>query len=258
MKISKRQLRRIIKEEKALLMEEPSDYYRDYKAGTITRQEYEALVRQYNEREGSYSYRPRRPRKTVKVGLEATRERLDVIRRVRGAKDSKFLLSISNQLSSGRDLTSKQNAIIRKIVAKHEPESVSLFESIKRVNEQSVIDKTVPDHFDSGENIDVYDYQTKHFDICASAVKLFKSELSGAKFPIAEDAISEAAKISDEIFAIEKRVVRKGFSTFEECDEAKELHDEFKDLIKEILSEDYADKIDFMKMHVKEITKREE
>ena len=177
---------------------------------------------------------------------------------MRGAKDSKFLLSISNQLSSGRDLTSKQNAIIRKIVAKHEPESVSLFESIKRVNEQSVIDKTVPDHFDSGENIDVYDYQTKHFDICASAVKLFKSELSGAKFPIAEDAISEAAKISDEIFAIEKRVVRKGFSDFEECDEAKELHDEFKDLIKEILSEDYADKIDFMKMHVKEITKREE
>jgi len=129
MKITKQQLRRIIKEEKALLAEEPSDYYKDYKAGTITREEYEELVRQYNERERSYSYRPRQPRKTVKVGLEATKERLDVIRRVRAKKDSSFLLSISNQLSSGRDLTGKQNAIVRKIVAKHEPESASLFES---------------------------------------------------------------------------------------------------------------------------------
>ena len=129
MKITKRQLKQIIKEEKALLMEEPSDYYKDYRAGLITRQEYEALVRQYNERESSYSYRPRQPRKTKKVGLEATRDRLDVIRRVRAKKDNKFLLSISNQLSMGRDLTSKQNAIVRKIVAKHEPESASLFES---------------------------------------------------------------------------------------------------------------------------------
>ena len=139
MKITKRQLRRIIKEEKALLMEEPSDYYKDYRAGLITRQEYEALVRQYNERESSYSYRPRRPRKTKKVGFEATRERLDVIRRVRAKKDSKFLLSISNQLSSGRDLTDKQNAIVRKIVAKHEPESASLFESkVLEITEEEI------------------------------------------------------------------------------------------------------------------------
>ena len=139
MKVTKQQLRRIIKEEKALLAEEPSDYYKDYKAGTITREEYEELVRQYNERERSYSYRPRQPRKTVKVGLEATKERLDVIRRVRAKKDSSFLLSISNQLSMGRDLTDKQNAIIRKIVSKHEPESAPLFESkVSKITEEEI------------------------------------------------------------------------------------------------------------------------
>ena len=53
MKITKRQLRRIIRE--SLLLEEPADYYKDYKAGTITREEYMELVRQYEEREsGGY------------------------------------------------------------------------------------------------------------------------------------------------------------------------------------------------------------
>ena len=42
MKISLKQLRSIIKE--SLLKEEESDYYRDYRAGTISRREYEELV----------------------------------------------------------------------------------------------------------------------------------------------------------------------------------------------------------------------
>lgn len=129
---------------------------------------------------------------------------------------------------------------------------------LKRIIEQAIIDKTVPDHFDSGENIDVYGYDTKHFEICGSAVDLFEGELSGAKFPGTEKLIIEAAKLADKIFAIEKRAVSRGYSEYEECEEARELHDEFKDVIKDLLVEDYADKIGFMKMHVKEITKREE
>ena len=117
---------------------------------------------------------------------------------------------------------------------------------LKRIIEQAIIDKTVPDHFDSGENIDVYGYDTKHFEICGSAVDLFEGELSGAKFPGTEKLIIEAAKLADKIFAIEKRAVSRGYSEYEECEEARELHDEFKDVI------------GFMKMHVKEITKREE
>ena len=45
LKISRRQLRSIIKE--SLLTEEESDYYRDYKAGTISRREYEQLVNRF-------------------------------------------------------------------------------------------------------------------------------------------------------------------------------------------------------------------
>ena len=129
---------------------------------------------------------------------------------------------------------------------------------LRRIIEQIVIDKTIPEHFDSGENIDVYDYETKHFEICASAVELFEGELSGAKFPGTEKMIEDAAKISDKIFALEKRVVSRGYSEYDECEEARGLHDKFKDCIKKILVEDYSDKISFMSMHVREITKREE
>ena len=129
---------------------------------------------------------------------------------------------------------------------------------LRRIIEQIVIDKTIPEHFDSGENIDVYDYETKHFEICASAVELFEGELSGAKFPGTEKMIEDAAKISDKIFALEQRVVSRGYSEYDECEEARELHDKFKDCIKKILVEDYSDKISFMSMHVREITKREE
>jgi len=121
----------------------------------------------------------------------------------------------------------------------------------RRMIEQAVIDKTIPDHFDSGKNINVYGYDTKHFDICASAVTLFETELSGAKFLGTEKMIVDAAKITDKIFAIEKRIVRRGYSEYEECEETQELHDEFKDVVKDVLVEDYSDKITFMKMHVR-------
>ena len=131
-------------------------------------------------------------------------------------------------------------------------------QQLRRLIEQVVIDKTVPEHFGSGENIDVYGYDTKHFDICRSAVTLFEDSLADAEFLGTEKMIVEAAKMADKIFAIEKRVVSKGYSELEECEEAVELHDKFKECVKNILVEDYTDKIGFMKMHVKEITKREE
>ncbi len=126
------------------------------------------------------------------------------------------------------------------------------------IKEQLVIDKTVPDHFDDGENIDVYGYDTKNFDICATAVKLFDDELADAKFPGTQQVIIDAAKIADKLFGLEKSVVKKGFSTYEQVEEATELHEEFKALIKDVLVSDFSDDIAFMKMHMKEITKREE
>ena len=45
LKISLKQIRSIIKE--SLLTEEESDYYRDYRAGTISRREYDQLVNRF-------------------------------------------------------------------------------------------------------------------------------------------------------------------------------------------------------------------
>tara|TARA_Y100000310_G_C20565870_1_gene755456 strand:+ start:263 stop:676 length:414 start_codon:yes stop_codon:yes gene_type:complete len=126
------------------------------------------------------------------------------------------------------------------------------------IKEQLVIDKTVPDHFGDGENINVYDYDTKNFDVCATAVKLFDDDLADAKFPGTQQLIAAAAKIADKIFGLEKSVVKKGFSTYEQVEESAELHEEFKALIKDVLVTDFSDKIAFMKMHISEITKREE
>ena len=50
MKVTKSELRQIIKEELQRLNEEESDYYRDYKAGTISRREYEELVDRFQGR----------------------------------------------------------------------------------------------------------------------------------------------------------------------------------------------------------------
>ena len=39
-----------------------------------------------------------------------------------------------------------------------------------------------PDHFGGGENIDIFGYQTKHFDICRSAVTLYEKLKENEKF----------------------------------------------------------------------------
>ena len=39
--------------------------------------------------------------------------------------------------------------------------------------EQEQYPADAPDHFGGGENIDIFGYKTKHFDICRSAVTLY-------------------------------------------------------------------------------------
>ena len=73
--------------------------------------------------------------------------------------------------------------------------------------------------------IDVYGYQTKHFDICPGAVALFKNIKAGDYtdgVPSAkeEEKLIKLAKLHDALFAIEK-IALKGA----EGEKAKELHD---------------------------------
>ena len=119
----------------------------------------------------------------------------------------------------------------------------------------------LPGHFGSGKNIDVYGYKTKHFEICLSAVNLFeelKKKLKGINLKGIKVQVAEAAKITDKIFAIEKRVVKNNKSTEKDIEAALELNGQFKHAVKKIFAEDAVKKIAYMPMHLKEITKRKE
>ena len=61
-----------------------------------------------------------------------------------------------------------------------------------------------PDHFGGGENLDVFGYQTKHFDICKSATTLYEKLIQNEE---AKDLIIQTAKDFDHLFEMEKQVV---------------------------------------------------
>ena len=63
-----------------------------------------------------------------------------------------------------------------------------------------------PEHFGGGENIDIFGYQTKHFDICRSAVTLYEKLKENDE---AKDLIVQSAKDIDHLFEMEKQVVGK-------------------------------------------------
>jgi hypothetical protein len=133
MKITKRQLKRIIKEEKAkLLKEEPSDYYKDYKSGSISYEEYQQMVKDYERRTGDGPYRgssyASSPRKTSYVGANANKEQIEALETALQIKKSNFLSSVLDQLKKGRGLSGKQKSIVKKILQKSDPSAVALFE----------------------------------------------------------------------------------------------------------------------------------
>ena len=61
-----------------------------------------------------------------------------------------------------------------------------------------------PEHFGSGENIDIFGFRTKHFDICGSAVSLYNKL---KEYDEHKDLIIESAKEMDHLFEMEKQVV---------------------------------------------------
>ena len=108
-------MQKIISEAVQLLNEEPADYYRDYKAGTISYEQYKRLVRRYEQRTGGS--RPFRPRKTTYVGSGANAAKIKAVEDAIAIKPNNFLDSVLRQLKGGRGLSSKQNAVVRKILS---------------------------------------------------------------------------------------------------------------------------------------------
>tara|TARA_A100001391_G_scaffold204383_1_gene199891 strand:+ start:3560 stop:5155 length:1596 start_codon:yes stop_codon:yes gene_type:complete len=78
-----------------------------------------------------------------------------------------------------------------------------------------------PAHFGGGKNIEIFGYETKHFDICKSAVLLFERLIKDAASE--KDAVESAAKYLDEFFGLEKKVVGEGESTTEDALQAMDL-----------------------------------
>ena len=102
MKIKKSQLRRVILEAKKLMTEEPADYYREYKAGLISYEEYKQLVKNYERISGFDE-----PRATPQQQSVAA-----LLRREFGDRD-RFISSVISQLDYGRSLSDKQKKVVR-------------------------------------------------------------------------------------------------------------------------------------------------
>ena len=77
-----------------------------------------------------------------------------------------------------------------------------------------------PKHFGGGENIDIFGYQTKHFDICRSAVTLYEKLIQNEE---AKDLVVESAKDMDHLFEMEKQVVAQEPLDHDPIDHAIEL-----------------------------------
>ena len=142
-------VKKLIESKRSVLLEEPHDYWKDYKAGTISYQEYLDMVREYERSHGgsrrsSGGARSRAPRKRkvrrskggfVYSGVRqdadseiaAMVDPLEAILNDPGARISRwereFLQSVIDQLDYGKktELSPKQDAIVKRILAKAGP-----------------------------------------------------------------------------------------------------------------------------------------
>ena len=116
-----------------------------------------------------------------------------------------------------------------------------------------------PEHFGGGENIDILGYQTKHYDICRSAVILYNKLKEADLNDTAKELVISSAKELDHLFEMEKQVVNG-----EEIDHDPVEHGvEIVNIVSfqlgrvaEIINDDFERDTSFLKLHVMEIIKR--
>jgi hypothetical protein len=90
------------------------------------------------------------------------------------------------------------------------------------VEQENKYSEDAPKHFGGGENIDILGYQTKHFDICRSAVTLYEKlrEYDDEKV---KELVLITAKDFDHLFEMEKQVVAQEPLDHDPIDHAIEL-----------------------------------
>ena len=136
MRITKRQLRRIIREEKRRRLQEYEQYvdsegnvYDD--EGNVDRRG-AAFGRKY----GGETYlgtkqpwnRGRRSSVTASPGSVRGKQ-LAAVEAYLAVKPNKFLQSLADQMNAGRRMSDKQIAVMKKILVKHDPTAAELFEN---------------------------------------------------------------------------------------------------------------------------------
>jgi len=140
MKVTKRQLKNIILEYEQYVDEEGNVYDDE---GNVSRRG-KSFGRQYGGQTYTGTRTPwsrksdkfKRRRDSMGQIEEPRKSRIEAIESALETKPNKFLHSILDQLRQGRTLSSKQKNIVKKILSKVAPDSVSLFENRKVTKRQ--------------------------------------------------------------------------------------------------------------------------
>ena len=127
---------------------------------------------------------------------------------------------------------------------------------LQELNEQ---ENDKPEHFGGGENIDILGYQTKHFDICKSAVILYQKLMEKELNDKAKELVVSSAKEMDHLFEMEKQVVNGEEVDHDPVEHGIELTNIISfqlGRVAEMINDDFERDTSFIKMHVMEIVKR--
>ena len=127
---------------------------------------------------------------------------------------------------------------------------------LQELNEQ---ENDKPEHFGGCENIDILGFQTKHFDICKSAVILYQKLMEKDLSDEAKELVVSSAKEMDHLFEMEKQVVNGEEVDHDPVEHGIELTNIISfqlGRVAEMIGEDFERDTSFIKMHVMEIVKR--
>ena len=123
------------------------------------------------------------------------------------------------------------------------------------------LEQDEPEHFGGGQNIKILDYQTEHFDICQSAVILYKRLVKDVDNTDAQDLIISSAKQLDHLFEMEKQVVRGEELDHDPIDMGVEIINIVSYQLGRIggmTNDDFERDTSFLKLHIMEIINRKD
>ena len=123
------------------------------------------------------------------------------------------------------------------------------------------LEQEEPEHFGGGANIKILEYQTEHFDICQSAVILYKRLMKDVDNTDAQDLIVSSAKKLDHLFEMEKQVVRGEELDHDPIDMGVEIINIVSYQLGRIggmINDDFERDTSFLKLHIMEIINRKD